>query len=129
MGSDSPQNNRRFIMKKTLKMAVSGALALTIVGGIATSASAAMQATKGSLVMYHNILGGPTKSSDSCTIERNIIDNSYYAECKSLYNAKPIITASAPISKTVKFTKDETIAFKVISLDEEIDFFADLPYY
>ncbi|MDE6732700.1 MAG: hypothetical protein K2J77_07480 [Oscillospiraceae bacterium] len=77
-------------MKKTLKMAVSGVLALTIAGGVASSASAAT--TPGSLVMYHNIQGGPSQLTDSCTIARNPIDNLYDADCTYLYNAKPTIT-------------------------------------
>ena len=80
-------------MKKTLKMAVSGVLALTIAGGIATSASAA--ATSGSLVMYHNIQGGPSKLTDSCTLAKNTIDTLYYVDCTYLYNAKPFIHAGS----------------------------------
>lgn len=71
-------------------MAASGVLALTIAGGVATSASAAAD---GTLIMYHNIQGGPSQLTDSCTIARNAIDDLYCADCTYLYNAKPTITA------------------------------------
>ena len=111
-------------MKKTLKMAVSGALALTIVGGIAVSASAA---TQGSLVMYHNIQGGPTQSYDEIDIEKNKNDDSYYAECTYISNCEAVVNSrSTSLSRYVEFEETGTISFTASVPGTMISFYGQM---
>ena len=112
-------------MKKTLKMAVSGALALTIVGGIAVSASAV--ATSGSLVMYHNIQGGPTKSYDEIDIEKNKNDDSYYAECTYISNCEAVVNSRATsLSRYVEFEEPGIISFTASVPGTMISFYGQM---
>lgn len=94
-------------MKKTLKMVMSGVLALAIIGCIGFPASADV---RGTLTMYHNIQGGPTKSTDTCSFARNTIDNTYYAQCTGLYNSKVIVySPNTSFSRPVEFTEPDKI--------------------
>lgn len=110
-------------MKKTTKMAVSGVLTLTIAGSVAFSASAATQATTGALVMYHNIQGGPSQLTDSCTIEKNNMGTSYYANCTNLYNAKPTVTA---LGRKLEFTATGIKTLTIPDAGDLIDFHGTL---
>lgn len=93
--------------EKTLKMVMSGVLALAVIGCIGFPASAD---AKGTLTMYHNIFGGPTKSTDTCTFARNTIDNTYYAQCIGLYNSKAVVSSpNTSLSRPVEFTEPDKI--------------------
>lgn len=108
-------------MKKTLKMVMSGVLALAIIGCIGFPASADVM---GTLTMYHNIQGGPTKSTDTCVFARNKIDNTYYAQCTGLYNSEPVVDSpNTAFSRPVEFTKSgKTITFLATTYDSIISF-------
>lgn len=104
-------------MKKTLRMAMSGALALAMVGSMATIASA-----EGYLTMYHNIQGGPTQSTDTCWVYKNT-GNSYYAECTSLLNSTATVkgTNNTP-NKSLYFSTEKRIDFLSTSDEDRLYF-------
>lgn len=108
-------------MKKTLKMVMSGVLALAIIGCISFPASADV---RGTLTMYHNIQGGPTKSTDTCTFARNTYDNTYFAQCTGLYNSEAVVDSpNTAFSRPVEFTESgKIITFVATSYDSLISF-------
>lgn len=104
-------------MKKTLKMAISGAFALVLMFGGSASAFA-----EGYLNMYHNIQGGPTQSSTTCWVYRNT-GNSYYAQCTSILNSTATVkgTNNTP-NKSLYFSSEKRIDFLSTSNEERLYF-------
>lgn len=104
-------------MKKIVKTALSGALALTMAFSISISAFA-----EGHLNMYHNIQGGPTKSTDECWVYKNT-GYSYYAECTSLLNSMVTVTGinNTP-DKRLYFGSEKRIYFLSTTPDDRLYF-------